>query len=305
MILMRAPTLTRAWRGACDKMFFAHIDDTQLGIARGSSMTMCYRNVMVADSMDFDLDVWFDLHLTKSRFPVLQKTYLTLEEFDAFLVRCRNAAKERGAVTKLHANPHKPRGINRTKKTGNYAHGGCIHGWDFRMDKATKRPELAMHSRVSYLPYMGGLDLALSYCIAREVGQELNFAVEDFAFVWYCSAWQFAHMQSVAYVQNSPRMLAAIDKPKKWPDEEYPTIKLMRATLRSFREKMESGFTPEQEKFAQLMRYRKRWESRVTDDGRWGSIPLRDLNLNSLKAMRVEQPKGDGLEIELVEKELH
>lgn len=286
-----APTLSRMWRGACRKLFFMQEPEVQ----RGSSMTMCFRNVLEAESMQFDLDVWYDLHLTKSRFPVLQKTYLSWEEFDAFLHRCRNAAKERGAVTKLHANPHKPRGINRTKKTGNYAHGGCIHGWDFRVDKRTKRPEIAMHSRVSYLPYMGGLDLALSYLIAKEVGETLGvFTVEDFSFTWYCSSFQFAHMQSVAYVQNDEELLAAINDPKAYPDDVYPTVKLMRQTIRSFREKRKRGFEPEAEPFAQLMRYRRRWEARVYEDnGKWGSVPLSDLNLNALKATRLVLPKGD------------
>src|SRR3974390_860637 len=285
----RSKTLTGMWRGACRRMFFEE-EGGPLGIVKGSSMTMIYNHMLRAESMAFDMDVWYDLHLTKSRFPVLQKTYLDLDEYEAFLHRCRNAAKERGAVTKLHANPHKPRGINRTKKTGNYAHGGCIHGWDFRMDRTTKRPELGMHSRVSYLPYMGGLDLALSYHIAKEVGDDLGFAVEDFAFVWYCASFQFAHMQSVAYCQNDDEFMHAIDHPRKFPDERYPTIKLMRATIWSFREKLERGFTPEQEKFAQLMRYRRRWEARVNGNGQWGSIPLDELNLNALRAMRVRMP---------------
>lgn len=297
----KSKTLTGMWRGACRRMFFAKNGQ----VAKGSSMTMMYNHMIQAQSMEFDLDVWYDLHLTKSRFPVLQRTYLTLEEFEAFMVRCKNAAKERGAVTKLHANPHKPRGVNRTKKTGNYAHGGCLHAWDFRIDRATKKPELALHSRVSYLPYMGGLDLALSYCIAKEVGKELGYEVEDFAFVWHSTSFQFAHMQSAAYVQNDPQMLSAIDDPKRWPDDKYPTVKLMRATINSFREKRESGFTPEQEKFAQLMRYRRRWEARVYEDnGKWGSIPLSELTLDSLRATKVTVPDDGDLDIEMVEKEL-
>lgn len=283
-MISQAPTLAKMWRGACRKMFFATEAD---GLARGSSMTMLYNHLVMADSMEFDLDVWLDLHLTKSRFPVLQRTYLEVGEFEDFLVRCRNVQKERGAVTKLHAVPHKPRGINRTKKTGNYAHGGCIHGWDFRVDKATKRPQLAMHSRVSYLPYMGGLDLALSYCIAKEIGAELGYAVEDFGFAWHCTAFQYAHMQSVAYTWNDEELMSAIKRPKTFPDDVYPTVKLMRATIRSFARKHREGFTPEQEKFAQLMRYRRRWEERVFNDGgKWGSIPIDELDLSALKSRR-------------------
>lgn len=272
-------TLTEAWHEACSLMFYS----TKGEISTGSSMTILYDCVLSCDSMEFEMDVWRDLHLTKSRFPVLQRTYLDPQEFDDFLVRCERVSSQKGAVTKLHAIPHKPRGINRTKKTGNYAHGGCIHGWDFRVSKETKKPQLVMHSRVSYLPYMGGLDLALCYVIAKEVGARLGFTVEDFSFVWYCSAWQYAHMQSVAYTWNHKDFMRAIKDEESYPDAEFPTIKLMRKTIRDFARKRKEGFTPEQEKFAQLMRYRRRWEERVARTDKWPNIPVSKLDLLSLR----------------------
>lgn len=284
-------TLTGMWRGACRRMFFMQEPELQ----KGSSMTMCFDHMVAARSMEFDLDVWEDLHLTKSRFPVLQRTYLTLSEYEDFLVRCGRVIKDKGAVTKLHANPHKPRGINRTKVTGNYAHGGCIHGWDFRYDRVTDSPQLIMHSRVSYLPYMGGLDLALSYCIAKEIGEQFDFGVEECGFVWHCSSFQYAHMQSVAYTWNDPQLMAAIRNPRKYPNQDYPTVRLMRGTIQSFQDKMDEGFKPEEEKFAQLMRYRRRWESRVSGDKQWGSIPLSSLNLNALRVPRpIVEEEEDG-----------
>ena len=296
-MLVNAPTLTTMWETTCSRMFFA-----KSGIVRGSSMTMAYDHLLKAESMAYEMDVWYDLHLTKSRFPVLQRTYLNLEEYEDFLVRCRNVLKEKGAVTKLTAVPHKPRGINRTKKTGNYAHGGCILGWGFRVHKPTGQPILTMHSRTSYIMYLGALDLALCYCMAKEIGAELGFKVEDFGFRWFSDCLAVAHMQSVSYVWNRPDLMEAIRNPRKFPDAEYPTIKLMRSTIRSFIKKKKEGFTPEQEKYAQLMRYRKRWEARVDGNGKWGSIPVDTLNLSSLRATRVQIPQGE--DIELVERKV-
>lgn len=278
-MLLNAKTLTALWNGAAAKMFFAPTGE----ITKGSSMTIIYDNYVQCSSMEFEMDVWEDLHLTKNRFPVLQRTYLTLEEFEDFLVRAQRVVKQKGAVTRMTAVAHKPRGVNRTKKTGNYAHGGCILGWTFRMDKATKQPVLGMHSRVSYLPYMGGLDLALCYVIAKELGAQIGYDVEDFAFRWYCDAFQFAHMQSVSYVWNRRGLMRAIDSPKNYPDADYPTVRLMRNTINSFREKKERGFAPEEEKFAQLMRYRRRWEERVDETGKWPSIPVDTLTLDALR----------------------
>lgn len=291
-MILQAPSLSRLWRGSCDRMFFSTAED---GIHKGSSMTLLYDNDLRCHSMEFDLDVWEDLHLTKGRFPTLVRTYVNPDEFADFLVRCANVMKERGAVTKMTAIPHKPRGINRTKKTGNYAHGGCILGWGFRIDKGTKAPVMSMHSRMSYLPYMGGLDLALSYHMAKVIGGQLGFTVEDFGFRWYCDSFGFAHMQSVAYVWNNEKMMEAIGDVDGYPGEEYPTIKLMRNTLHSFMEKKQQGFKPEEEKFAQLMRYRRRWESRVDGDGQWPSLPLSELNLNALRQPRRVEEEDESL----------
>jgi hypothetical protein len=292
LVLLRANTLTALWEGTADRMFYGTVEE---GIFKGSSMTICYDHFLRCDSMQYEMDVWRDLHLTKSRFPVLQRTYLTLEEYEAFFVRARNVIKNRGAVTRMSAVAHKPRGVNRTKKTGNYAHGGCILGWTFRVDKATKQPILGMHSRVSYLPYMGGLDLALCYVIAKELGAELGYDHEDFGFRWYVDSLQFAHMQSVSYVWNRPELMEAIDNPEDWPDAHYPTIKLMRNTINSFRDKKERGFKPEEEKFAQLMRYRRRWENRV-DGTPWPDIPVDTLTLDALRnpTRRIVDEEDDG-----------
>jgi hypothetical protein len=273
-------TLTDLWEGAANTMFFGTAED---GIEKGSSMTRCYSHFVRCSSMAYEMDVWRDLHLTKNRFPVLQRTYLDPQEYDDFLVRCGRVASDRGAVTKLSAIAHKPRGINRTKKTGNYAHGGCILGWTFRVEKTTKQPVMGLWSRVSYVSYMGALDLALCYHMAKEIGAQLGVPVEDFAFDWHCECFQFAHMQSVSYVWNRPELMAAIKDEKQWSDAQYPTIKLMRKTIKEFVRKRREGFAPEDEKFAQLMRYRRRWEERVAKSGKWPDIPVDTLDLSALR----------------------
>lgn len=276
-------TLTDMWHRACDEMIFAKGDSGK--IFKGSSMTISYGHLISAKSMAYEMDVWKNLHLTKSRFPTLQRTYLDLDIYEQFVKRCHNSVKERGSVTQMPSVDHGPRGINRTKKTGNYAHGKCILGWTFRMTKDTKKPVLGMHSRVSYITYMGALDLALCYCMAKEIGSQIGFDVEDFEFEWYCNAFQIAHMQSVSYFWSRKDLRAAIKDEEKWPDDEYPTVKLMRKTLNEFKRKRNEGFAPEQEKFAQLMRYRRRWEARVNKEP-WPDIPVDTLTLDAMRRAR-------------------
>jgi hypothetical protein len=37
-----------------------------------------------------------------------------------------------------------------------------------------EKPTMAMHSRVSYIAYIGGLDLGLAHVLAREIGKRIE-----------------------------------------------------------------------------------------------------------------------------------
>lgn len=282
-MILRQPTMSDMWHESCRRIFFAKEGQ----VAKLSSMTVAYDHQLRADSMEFDIDVWRHLHLTKNRFPALQRKYLNEEEYQKFLTRCQQVVKQKGTVTQLNAVASAPRGINVFKKTGNFAKGGCILGWVFRIDKITGQPVFSMHSRTSYIMYLAGLDLALCYCMCKEIGRELGFTVEDFAFRWHVDSLQVSHMQSVAYTYNRPEFMRAIRSPRRYPDAEYPTIKLMRNTVNKFIEKMEAGMDPWDEAYKQMARYRARFESRVKGDGKWPDLPLSKLDLSALHSNRV------------------
>jgi hypothetical protein len=142
--------------------------------------TIRYDCLLSCDSMAFDFDMGRDLWLTKSRFTILQRDYLDLYNLETFLRRCKDigtGASKRGVITQLFAKQH----AMREKK---YRWGNCMLGWDFRGGTRDQPPTLTMHSRVSYVAYIGGLDLALCHVLAREIGKKVGAEPEEFAFRW-------------------------------------------------------------------------------------------------------------------------
>lgn len=298
-MLVKAPTLSALWHGACSHIFFGDRDQ----ISWQGSMSMAYDNFLHANSMEYEMDVGRDLWLTKARFPKLQRDYLDLDEYNQFLERCANIAKRRGSITQMTCKVHGARGKNSFKPTGNYAHGNCMIGFTFRMHmkKDGGQPVLGLHSRVSYVSYMGALDLALAYVMVKEIGDALGFAPEECAFQWYVDSLQWANMQSMAYMCSRPKMMKALRQHKTYPSTRYPTINIMRRTEENFRTKYEEGFTPKEEKYAQMMRYRTRYERSIhgVEPGLMPSIPVQTLTLDALRnPPRARKPKeeDDGTE---------
>jgi hypothetical protein len=277
-VLLRAKTLNEVWEAGCRRMFFGGNDE----ITKSSGMTLAFNNVLIAKSMEFHADVGRDLNLTQSRFPALLRDYVDLEEYEAFLGRCQNVAKRQTATTQMLFRRVKPRGINKFKPTGNKAHGGCMLAVTFRKGKRGQSPEFGLHSRMSYLPYMGALDATVVYAMAKEVGDLLGFDRNEASFTWYCDSFAFASMQSASYVTVRDDLMAAIDNERKYPGKEYPTIDLMRRTLNVWREKYEVGHDPQTEKYGQLRRYRSRWE-RIMNDDPLPSIPVDTLTMEPLR----------------------
>ena len=276
-MIVKANTLTRLWEGSVERMLFAKRGE----IETSSSMTIERVNLLTCAHMDYEMNVWDDCHLTKARFPKLQRDYLSLPDYEAFLDKAANAARRRSSVASMNAKPHLAHGKNEFMKRGNLAHGGCLMGITFNMAKG--KPHLSLHSRATYIAYLGALDLALMYVIGKELGEHIGFEVEECGLTFYVDALQIASMQSAAFFWNRPELMAPIHSPKKYPDGEFPTIRMMRKLFRDWQRKMDEGMDPQDEPYGQLRRYRARWESRVRDDGKWPSIPVNTLTLDALR----------------------
>jgi hypothetical protein len=268
-------TLTDLWHKEMEAQLFAK--KSQLDYVAAID-TIRYDCLLSCDSMAFDFDAGRDLWLTKSRFTILQRDYLDLYQLEMFLRRCKDIGlgdARRGVVTQLFAKQH----AMREKK---YRWGNCMLGWDFRGGSKYGQPTLTMHSRVSYIAYIGGLDLALCYVLAREIGRKIGCDPEEFAFRWYLSSSQFHFFKSIPALFRHDIEPIILDE-GEFPSKKYPTLKGVRKWWRQAIEKHEAGIPVEAEKYGPLKRIRRRYEE-FKNEEYLPAVPLASLTLDPLRA---------------------
>lgn len=268
-------TLTDLWHKEMERQLFAR--RKQLDFV-ASIDSIRYDCLLSCDSMAFDFDMGRDLWLTKSRFTILQRDYLELYQLEKFLERCKDiglGAAKRGVITQLFARQH----VNHPKK---YRWGNCMLGWDFRGGTSEQSPTLTMHSRVSYIAYIGGLDLALCYVLAREIGRKIGLEPEEFRFNWYLSSSQFHFFKSIPALFGHNLEPIILDGEGEWPSKRYPTLNGVRKWWQMVAQKYDDDVPLESEKYGPLKRIRRRY-------GEWKdgepvpNVPLSQLTLQPLR----------------------
>jgi hypothetical protein len=191
---------------------------------------------------EFDLkSMW----LTKSRWSQMVRQYIDPDELEAWIGNCtaKIGTKGRG-IAVLRTKVVKPRGGAATGHTNKETRrwGSCMLAISY---KARPRPQITLHSRTSYLGYIGALDLSVAWMIARYLAKEMGIKVEDISFVWQIEAIQWHNFKSLAYVLNHEdveirdnyrAMLAgeasSLTVPQKRSILAAPALKLSRKWLR-------------------------------------------------------------------------
>lgn len=271
-LLTRTETLTDLWHRACDGLLFASQDELtwQAGATTGRA-----DNLLMCNSMEYDFDVGLDLWLTGMRFRKLQRDYLDYDLLRAFTEQVplskmpQNLAK-RGTVIQLPARIHGV--VKHGGRKDNYKWGNCILGWTFR--PGLDQPGiLSMHSRTSYISYMGGLDLALAYVLARKIAEVRNENVKDYGFRWHVDTLQWYSIKSMAYIHGY-ELVDEIHK-KKYTDQKYPSCKITRNAY-AFLHRREDEDNPP--KYGPTHRV---WELLFEHKPHPPSLPVDDLNLEA------------------------
>lgn len=275
MILARAGTMTGLWHGTVKYLFFARTGSPIIDHIT-SVDTISYDNVLSCGSMIYDFDAGRDLWLPASRFTKLKRDYLEPDELASFLDRCEKIGTSdwrRGVQTMMHSRIH-------PRRHRVYQWGNCMIGWTFRMTK--KQPVLAMHSRVAYISYMAGMDLALCHILARTIGERIDVPVEDFSFRWCVDSLQLHNLKSIPYMQQRSELMDAVEDRVKFPSDEYPTIRKIRIILDRFKNQELNGNHWSTEKFAPQKRVRRRRYQWMNGD-KMPPVPLSSLNLENLE----------------------
>lgn len=266
-------TLTELWHREMENQLFA--TKKQLDFI-ASIDTIRYNCVFSCDSMSFEFDLGRDLWLMPARFTVLQREYLDLYQLETFLLRCKEiglGGAKRGVITSM---PSKGVAI-RSKK---HRWGGCQLGWTFRGGDKYTQPHLTLHSRVAYIAYMGGADLALAYVIAKEIGKRIGKKPKDFSFTWLLDSSQCHFFKSLGAFYSMELEPILIEE-GEYPSSKHPTLKGVRKWHQGIRQKYEEGVPLEDEKYGPLRRIRRRYQE--YREGIRYSTPVDSLTLNPLR----------------------
>ena len=256
----------RMWRGTLDNGgidFVASID------------TIAYDNLLAAESMAFDLDLGRDLWLNRQRWTRLVRQYLDPSETRRFLDRCADIGLgegKRGVVTNMFC-------ANVTREAKKHRWGNCMMAFVYRgMRRRGDKPTLTMHSRVSYIAYIGGLDLGLAHVLAREIGRRIEVPVEDFRFRWHITALQFHGFKSLPLLYRRKFITDLEDYTLR---EKYPTINLVGRWWDKVVGDTENGKPLEEEKYGPLRRVRRRYTEYINEQF-LPNVPLSSLDLSPL-----------------------
>lgn len=251
-----------------------HARDTELDVI--SNVDVQIHNVMgYAHSMEWDMNLktyW----LTKSRWSMMVKQYLDPEQLQAWIEQCtmKIGTKGRG-IAVLRTNVVKPRGGAATGHTNKETRrwGSCMLTLSY---KALPKPQITLHSRTSYLGYIGALDLSVAWMAAKYLGHEMGMKPEDFEFIWYNEAIQWHNFKSMAWMLSNPdgELRARYRKlltgnPSKLSSLEIalindtPAIAMTRAWLKKVRIEDRDGKTYGDMSYNTYRRIRRRWHTEV------------------------------------------
>lgn len=193
-----AATLTELHDDLCRSLIDA--TDDELDII--STVDVQIHDVIAeADSMDWQFDLK-SMWLTKSRWSMMVRQYIDPEELEAWIGQCTSKIGTKGrGIAVLRTKLVKARGGAATGHTNKETRrwGSCMLAISY---KAKPRPQITLHSRTSYLGYIGALDLSVAWMVARYLAKEMNIDVKEIAFVWQIEAIQWHNFKSLAYVLN-------------------------------------------------------------------------------------------------------
>jgi hypothetical protein len=271
--LFTTPTVTDLHTAICDSLAYGGMDDMDMV----TSVDVQKHNVVaMAESFDWDFDLR-DLWLTRSRWTTMIRQYINPVALEAWLNACEKklTGRKRG-VSVMRTNEVQQR--SSPKRTiGDAAPatriwrtwGSCMLAIGYR---ALPRPQITLHSRTSYLGYIGALDLSVAYHCASLVAERVGLSVQDIQFVWHLEAAQFHGFKSLAYLladdeRREEFMSIEVGDGSSAEDKafrrEAPSLYISRKWMKSFEKEDREGKRYGDMNFGQTRRIRKRYHTQV------------------------------------------
>lgn len=244
--------------GLTHRLVYARPD----GIDVANSMDFQLHNVMVeAKSCEYDFDLK-DVWVTSSRWTSLVRQYIDPEALEVWLdvIERKMKGKKRG-LSFMRTNQVAKRTTASNNKEWR-VWGSCMLGFGYR---ALPHPQITLHSRTTYLGYIGQLDLALVHVLAREIGKRVGLEPKDISFVWHLEAAQFHSFKSLAWFFQDDGDRAKLedtphtDKLKK----QRPVLWLAQKRFQEFLDMDDQGLKYCDMSFSQQLRIRRRYHTEV------------------------------------------
>lgn len=272
MRLYSAPTMTEMHDLLCTSLIEAPAD--KLDVI--STVDVQIHDIVAeAESMVWDFDLK-SMWLTKSRWSMMIRQYIDPVDLEAWIGQCTGKIGLKGrGIAVMRTKVVKARGGAATGHTNKETRrwGSCMLALSY---KAKPRPQITLHSRTSYLGYIGALDLTVAWMAARYLAKEMGVDVSKFAFVWHNEAIQWHNFKSLAYMLNhhdedtrdeyrrllmEPSSELAVAEKRIILDS--PAIKLSRKWLRKVMLEDEQGKTYGDMTYNTYRRIRRRFHTEV------------------------------------------
>jgi hypothetical protein len=241
-----------------------------------SNVDVQIHNVMgYAHSMDWEMDLktyW----LTKSRWSMMVRQYLDPEQLQAWIEQCTTKIGTKGrGIAVLRTNVVKPRGGAATGHTNKETRrwGSCMLTLSY---KAKPKPQITLHSRTSYLGYIGALDLSVAWMAGVYLAKEMGINVSDISFLWYNEAIQWHNFKSMAWLLCNPdpdhrrvyrslltQPLSKMSEDDKLALEQWPAMRMTREWLTKVRVEDKNEKTYGDMTYNTYRRIRRRWHTEV------------------------------------------
>ena len=241
-----------------------------------SSVDVQQHNVIGhANSMVWDFDLK-SMWLTKSRWSMMVRQYLDPELVQNWLDlgSTRIGHKGRGTAV-MRTKIVLPRGGAATGHTNKETRrwGSCMLSLSY---KAIPEPTITLHSRTSYLGYIGALDLTVAWMLGKYMAQEIGLDHEKMHFTWMIESIQWHNFKSLAWALNNKdelirkrmrrlliKPLSKLDESERYELEISPALNMSRKWLRKIMLSDAQGETYGDMSYNTYRRIRRRWHTEV------------------------------------------
>lgn len=268
----RFDNMSDLWRDTVKSMMYGTIDNGGIDYVANIDCIR-YGSRLVADSMAYDFDLGRDLWLNRARWTRLVREYLDAVEVRRFIdnaTRIGLSEGKRGVITSMHCN-------NVARHAKKHRWGNCMLAFTYR-GLRTGTPTLTLHSRVTYIAYIGGADLAVAHTLARYIGRRIRVPVDEFRFEWSIDSLQLHAFKSLPMLY-SLGYIPDFDDPELRRD--YPSFKIIGRWWDTIVKSTENDEPLESIKYGPLRRVTRRYREYINDE-LLPSVPLKSLDFGPL-----------------------